>query len=277
MKDENQEQIKLPSMESFLVKDRFFAGTHPCYGYDETKYITAKLEQFANFGITHFVDLTEEGECKEYNDLLQPWQKHLRIPFHAKLTLTSFLEVRNVFLTIYDILEENSSNQVFLHCKYGLGRVGTVLGCMLADESDKNYPQVKKELDDLLSVSPRLYDCSLPGKPEQCAFIRRFIEESNTHSQRIGIRNEINSNGADIAHLMESFRDDQELYDSVLVYPHKISLLNSRRCRHCGGPLIKMYYSSSDDSWNNLAGREGELIVCEKCKEWDDFNCFVMN
>jgi uncharacterized protein with PIN domain len=76
---------------------------------------------------------------------------------------------------------------------------------------------------------------------------------------------------------MECFRDAQELYDSVLMYPHKISLLNSRRCRHCGGQLIKMYYSSSADSWKNLAGREGELIVCEKCHEWDDFDCFVMN
>lgn len=75
--------------------------------------------------------------------------------------------------------------------------------------------------------------------------------------------------------LLACFEDDEELYESVKKYPYRISVLE-QPCP-CGGMTVRMYYRSSPDSWNALAGRAGWLTICPKCKHVYNFFCTIMN
>lgn len=58
--------------------DRIYAGEYPI-DYDEKKSIE-KIRRFESFGITHFIDLTEEGELRPYKQLLDSEIQHVRYP-----------------------------------------------------------------------------------------------------------------------------------------------------------------------------------------------------
>lgn len=78
-----------------------------------------------------------------------------------------------------------------------------------------------------------------------------------------------------VEYLWDCFEFDEELVGSVREYPERVSVLD-RTCS-CGGNVIKMYYRSSPESWRNLAGRAGWLIICTKCMHQYDFLCTIMN
>ena len=78
-----------------------------------------------------------------------------------------------------------------------------------------------------------------------------------------------------VKYLLDCFEDDEELCESVEKYPDRITVLD-KSCS-CGGYVIKMFYRSSPDSWRNLAGREGWLTICTKCRYQYDFICTLMN
>ncbi len=83
------------------------------------------------------------------------------------------------------------------------------------------------------------------------------------------------SNDELVEYLSDCFEDDEELYESVKKYPERVSLLD-QQCP-CGGHVIRMYYRSSEDSWQNLAGRAGWLTICTKCRRQYGFLCTLMN
>lgn len=278
--DQQQKPTKKPIEDCFPVSERLYVGEYPCAKDDDEKAISARLENFAHFGITHFIDLTMEGEAPSYDHLLPSGQKHLRFPIQAR-TAPSTTDTENVIRTIREILQEDPKNIIYLHCWYGVGRVGAIIGCMLAEESNNNYPQVIKQLVDLLSNCPRGEYWHIPAEPEQGELIRqhikardakRFEEDCNYEIPRA-----INANNVDIEEMLECFQTEQEVYDSVLMFPNDISLFNEHRCLDCGGQLIQMYYRSCAESWIFLAGREGELRICKKCLKSDDFRCTLMN
>jgi ADP-ribosylglycohydrolase len=57
-----------PIENSYEVTKNIYAGEYPRNKDDESSY--AKIRQFESFGITHFIDLTEEGELQPYEPLL---------------------------------------------------------------------------------------------------------------------------------------------------------------------------------------------------------------
>lgn len=67
-----------PTRNSYWVMDRVYAGEYP-RDLDETKSVE-RIKQFERFGITHFVDLTEEGELRTYSQMLNPRMQHIRFP-----------------------------------------------------------------------------------------------------------------------------------------------------------------------------------------------------
>ena len=56
----------------------------------------------------------------------------------------------------------------------------------------------------------------------------------------------------------------------------KVKVLDDE-CPNCGHHLKRAWWSSSKDSWENLAGREGWMTYCEHCKEINDFKLVSMN
>lgn len=54
-------------------------------------------------------------------------------------------------------------------------------------------------------------------------------------------------------------------------------LITGQTCAKCGSPVVKSKFCSSPESWENLAGREGWLWFCPKCKEQLQERVTVMN
>jgi protein-tyrosine phosphatase len=105
-------------------------------------------------GVDFVVDLTEDGELPPYPCEVE----------HRRMSIPDFgvpkdEEMRRILDTIDDALEEGRT--VFVHCRGGIGRTGTVIGCHLR----RHGASAEEALE------------ALGGRPEteeQYAIIRRW-------------------------------------------------------------------------------------------------------
>jgi protein-tyrosine phosphatase len=104
---------------SYWVRSgRFLAGAYP----------GESLNRFVDAGVTTFVDLTEAGE-------LAPYELHLPAGVRAIRKAIRDFECPSIgeMERILDVIDDelDSGAVVYLHCRGGLGRTGTVVGCWL--------------------------------------------------------------------------------------------------------------------------------------------------
>lgn len=92
-----------------------------------------KVRDALDFGITHFIDLTEEGELEPYSYLLPQdgSVSHERFPVKDQKTPSSVEDVLRLMKRIREIVA-NPGNKIYLHCWGGVGRTGTISACWLA-------------------------------------------------------------------------------------------------------------------------------------------------
>jgi ADP-ribosylglycohydrolase len=107
-----------PIRNSYMVMDRVYAGEYP-RDLDETKSME-KIKQFERFGITHFVDLTEEGELRPYSQMLGSCMQHIRFPIKDVCVPKSTESVKELIKRIKEILKANERNKVYIHCWGGV-------------------------------------------------------------------------------------------------------------------------------------------------------------
>ncbi|MCK9248613.1 MAG: ADP-ribosylglycohydrolase family protein [Solirubrobacteraceae bacterium] len=131
---------RLPNDAFWLRDGRVLAGPYP--GAPTKQEATEKLDALLDLGVRWFVDLTEAGEgpgphgLHPYDRLLRSraaargidgvW--HVRLPIRD-VSVPTFHEMR----TILDVVQRAPSG-VYVHCWGGVGRTGTVLGCLAVDE-----------------------------------------------------------------------------------------------------------------------------------------------
>ena len=164
-----------PIRNSYKVLDGVYAGEYPRDIDDERS--VKKIKQFERFGITHFIDLTEEGELRPYSQLLDSRIQHIRFPIQDVSIPASVKSVKELIERIQGILKENDRNKVYVHCWGGVGRTGTIVGCLLSHQNnyeyDKTMAALKKAFSDCLKSAYR----HAPETQEQCDFIARYTAE----------------------------------------------------------------------------------------------------
>lgn len=79
-------------------------------------------------GISLFIDLTEPGEREPYGHLLPPGAKRINLPI-PDFSVPGAGRMREI-LNALDAAQAQG-RKVYLHCWGGLGRTGTVIGCLL--------------------------------------------------------------------------------------------------------------------------------------------------
>jgi hypothetical protein len=164
-----------PIANSFKVMDRVFAGEYP-RAKDEQES-TDKIQRFCNFGITHFIDLTEEGELLPYSQMLHPLQKHLRFPIPDVSVPASLEEAQQITETIHNILKEDEMNRVYIHCHGGVGRTGTIVGCLYSEASGRSYDEIMYALETVFADCPKSAYRTIPETEEQRQFIAKYAKE----------------------------------------------------------------------------------------------------
>jgi ADP-ribosylglycohydrolase/protein-tyrosine phosphatase len=129
-------------------------------------------------GITSFIDLTEEGELPEYEKLL-PELTERRVRYRRMPVLDhSVPESPAHMARILDLLDNelHAAQCVYLHCRAGIGRTGTAVGCHLVRNgmtNDEAYDYLQRLWKQ--SARSRRWP-SIPETSEQIDFVLRWTE-----------------------------------------------------------------------------------------------------
>ena len=80
-----------------------------------------------------------------------------------------------------------------------------------------------------------------------------------------------------LSDLITLFDDDTEVRNSILKWPKEVTLCENERCCKCGGDIIRMFFRSGPETWENLCGREGYMKICSSCKRRLTIDIEIMN
>jgi len=138
-------------------------------------------------GITSFIDLTEQGELPEYDTLLPLAERRVR---YRRLPVLdhSIPESPAHMARILDLIDsELSAGQcVYLHCRAGIGRTGTAVGCHLVRSGLPN-DEAYERLQSLWQQCERSRRWpSIPETSEQVDFVMRWHERSAGAAAQLG-------------------------------------------------------------------------------------------
>lgn len=150
-----------------------FAGEYP--GNVDEDVAKCKINQIVTFGIKHFIDLTEENELAPYSQLLPENTVYTRFPIRDTRTPKSIDQVHELVDKLKEISKNNEN--IYIHCWGGVGRTGTIVGCLIADVLNiKNINEVLKILRKNFSQMPKASFRRTPENKYQINFIKNYIE-----------------------------------------------------------------------------------------------------
>jgi len=163
----------------WVLPGSLLAGEHPFEG-DETQ-TRMRIQRLIEAGIDSFVDLTFAGELPDYQTLLPPSVQWLRSPIRDTDVPEDIGEMRSIQAHIAESIA--AGRHLYVHCRAGIGRTGTVIGCYLA-ESGLDGPSALGRLNRLWQQSARASSWpEVPQTLEQAEFIRHWPRYRLTQAQ----------------------------------------------------------------------------------------------
>jgi ADP-ribosylglycohydrolase len=168
----------------WVVPGRLLAGEYP-YGQSAAE-TQERLRQLLAAGIDAFVDLTQPGELPEYRSLLPSNVQYLRSPITDAQVPTDVAQMRAIQSHLQAAL--GVGRRVYVHCRAGIGRTGTVMGCYLAEQG-ADGAEALRQLNMIWRQSARSAAWpELPQTPEQATFIMRWPRHRQPSAQAAALR-----------------------------------------------------------------------------------------
>jgi ADP-ribosyl-[dinitrogen reductase] hydrolase len=154
----------------WVVPGQLLAGEHP--SGDTPAERRARVKSLLASGIDCFVDLTMPQELEAYDADLPPEAEYLRdsIQDHSVPTAPEQM------MRIIDFIERALSlgRRVYVHCRAGIGRTGTVIGCLLV-ERGRSGDEALQQLNHLWQSCARARVWPfVPETDEQVEYIRSW-------------------------------------------------------------------------------------------------------
>jgi hypothetical protein len=117
----------------WVLPGRLLAGEYPAnFSPRET---VQRLQRFLRQGFDLFLDLTRPDELVPYEEMLRrEAAEYGRSVHYTRFPIgDSGLPAREEMKAILDCLDETltTDHKVYVHCRAGIGRTGTVIGCYL--------------------------------------------------------------------------------------------------------------------------------------------------
>lgn len=153
-----------------VIIDKVYAGE---YAGDLHKP-EQKVRQLEMFGITHIIDLTEDGELNPYKHLLDTFVEHHRFPIADVSVPKSYDSVYELMEHINSIISDKD-NRVYIHCWGGVGRTGIIVAC-LYEYYGEDYESAVTHLRESFKDCPKSQWRTTPETKEQLDFVRGFGE-----------------------------------------------------------------------------------------------------
>ncbi|WP_164689655.1 protein-tyrosine phosphatase family protein [Herpetosiphon llansteffanensis] len=135
---DNTPAVPIPAAY-WVLPGRLLAGEHPML--QDKEPLHARLQRFSAANISVFIDLTEQHETHELGDYLaafdqaQLHQQHTLVRYHSPIPdmhIPSIEQMQAILARINGALANQQT--VYAHCWGGLGRTGTVIGCLLVQQ-----------------------------------------------------------------------------------------------------------------------------------------------
>ena len=152
----------------WLWAGHILAGEHPAKDGDEQ--LPEKLQLFALAGITHFIDLTSPADpVKPY----QPLGGAVRI--NQPITdfgVPSPLHMQSILQSIQAALDQGG--KVYVHCKGGIGRTGTVAATWLTEQGLDDKQALTLLIQKWQTMDKRFEEPHTPETEAQREFVRTW-------------------------------------------------------------------------------------------------------
>lgn len=152
----------------WLWAGHVLAGEHPAK--EGEVQLSEKLQLFALAGITHFIDLTSPADpVKTY----QPLGGAVRINHPiTDFGVPSPLQMQGILQSIQSALSQGG--KVYVHCKGGIGRTGTVAATWLTEQGLDDKQALALLLQKWQAMDKRFEEPHTPETQAQRAFVRTW-------------------------------------------------------------------------------------------------------
>lgn len=154
----------------WVLPGQLLAGEYPA---DPLPTVTAeRLARLQQAGITCFIDLTEARETPGYRAALPPGMRHVSMPIPDHGVPAAREHMSAILTRIREALAEGA--RVYVHCRAGIGRTATVIGCLLVEQG-RSGSEALGELNRLWQQSARaVHWPSVPETHEQSQYVERW-------------------------------------------------------------------------------------------------------
>jgi ADP-ribosyl-[dinitrogen reductase] hydrolase len=153
-----------------VLPGKVLAGEHP--GGATREATRERVQRLIDAGVECFIDLTQPNELERYDVDLPFNVEYLRKPIKDHGLPAQREHMMEILDCLHDALR--SGRCVYVHCRAGIGRTGTVIGCLLAERGLAGE-EALDELNALWQQCERSHSwMSVPETDEQTNYVRQW-------------------------------------------------------------------------------------------------------
>jgi hypothetical protein len=176
--------IERPIPESYWVlPGRLLAGEYPVHYDEETT--RRRIDSLLEAGFDLFIDLTMPDEQVSYDVILHAEADAYEVAAgHQRFGIRDFgLPSHALMNSILDAIDDGlrSGRKIYLHCRGGIGRTGTTIGCYLVRQGRAGQEALDQLATFWQSVPKSRFYPHSPETPQQAEFILHWAE----HDQQL--------------------------------------------------------------------------------------------